>query len=40
MDDRGQKKKKDAKVLDKEAERILQEAEIIARWDKKPFYVS
>jgi len=33
-------KKLEARTVDEEAERILQEAKIIARWNKKPFYVS
>jgi len=33
-------KKKDVKHVDKETERVLQEAKIIARWNKKPFYIS
>jgi len=39
MDD-GEQREKDIKAEDKEAERILRAAEIIARWDKKPFYIS
>ncbi len=39
MDDDGQKKK-DSEATDKEAKRVLQEAEIVARWNKKPFYIS
>lgn len=39
MDDKGQKKKKDAVIVDKETESVLQEAEIVARWNKKPFYI-
>lgn len=40
MDDREQKKNKDAKAVNKEAECVLREAEIIARWNKKSFYIS
>ena len=29
-----------AKKSKKEAEQVLREAKIIARWDKKPFYIS
>ena len=39
MDSKKQKKKKDAVIVDKETESILQEAEIVARWSKKPFYI-
>lgn len=40
MENRRQRKKKVGNVLDKEAEQVLQEAEILARWNKRPFYVS
>ena len=34
------RKKKDNKVEDEETEHILEEAKIIARWAKKPFYIA
>jgi len=27
-------------AVDEEAERVLEEAEAVARWKKKPFYIS
>jgi len=28
------------RTVDEETERILQEAKVVARWKKKPFYIS
>ncbi len=33
-------RKKDSKTVDDGARRVLQEAEVVARWTKKPFYIS
>ena len=40
MDNKQQKQDSDKEAFDKEVERTLQEAKIIARWAKKPFYIS
>lgn len=40
MDDKGRRKKKDTKAMDEKTESVLLEAEIIARWSEKPFYIS
>ena len=40
MDHAKQGRGRAEKALDKESEQVLQEAKIVARWAKKPFYIS
>jgi len=41
MDDkRGNEKRVEYKKIMRETEQVLQEAKVIARWEKKPFYIS
>ena len=40
MDRRRHKESQDEKRLEKEVQQVLQDADIIARWAKKPFYIT
>ncbi len=40
MDVKEKRKKKVVKVRSEEIESVLMDAEIVARWSEKPFYVS
>jgi hypothetical protein len=40
MDNKGREKKKNPEALSEEAKGILKQAEIMARWSRKPFYIS
>jgi hypothetical protein len=40
MEKKGKKRDQSSKTLNREAKQVLQEAKIIARWAKKPFYIS
>jgi hypothetical protein len=40
MDEKGTTTDHANKTLQSEADRVLQEAKIVARWAKKPFYIS
>jgi len=40
MVNHGKKKNQVIQVLEEETEKILRDAEIVARWAKKPFYIA
>jgi hypothetical protein len=40
MSYKDEKKDQSNRTLNREAEQVLHEAEIVARWAKKPFYIS
>jgi len=40
MDEEGKRKRHAAQPLSREAEQVLREATIVARWAKKPFYIA
>ncbi len=40
MDEEGKRKNDATQPLSREAKQVLREATIVARWAKKPFYIS
>jgi hypothetical protein len=40
MSNKDEKRNQSKRTLKRETEQILQEAKIVARWAKKPFYIS
>jgi hypothetical protein len=40
MSNKDEKKNQSKRTLNRETEQVLQEAKIVARWAKKPFYIS
>jgi len=40
MSNKGEKRDQSKRTLNRGTEQVLQEAKIVARWAKKPFYIS